>query len=195
MVSRYTTPSVGTVDGLYVANSTTGLPIGDSAAKDLLYSSFGFVVAASPTTVVEILGIANKKYRVKKIYFDGTVASSLGFDFSLNARSTASTGGSSTNQDSLSYVTHAVTVGLAIKAFTANPTAGTLVGRLRRNSFSILTTASTTYRNPDSAAWDFGDNGPVLDSATDILTIDMSAPATSPTRLDITIEYVEEPTQ
>ena len=176
-----------------VVDPTTGEPATTALQKKTFHCAFGFVVAATPTTVVEIIGAANKRIRIKEIWFDGTVASSLGFDFTLNKRSVAATGGSSTNQDSIPNETGVALPGLVVKAYTANPTPGTLVGRLKRNVFSILTTASTTYRNPDSSCWVWDDNdAPLLTSASDILTIDMASPATSPTRLDVSIVYFEE---
>lgn len=97
-------------------------------------------MAASTTDGFEIFGSASKTCRVLEIWatFRGTNGSVDGW---IVKRSTANSSGTSTTETGVPLNSANAAASAVVKTYTANPTTGTLVGRIA--TFSINTTTAS----------------------------------------------------
>src|SRR5690242_6665608 len=104
----------------------------------------GLAVASSATDVFTITGSASKLTRVSRIRISG-IKTTAGADVDVQAvkRSTANTGGTSTNPVLVPYDSASPAAASTVTAYTANPTLGITVGVIAVDSVFIpLATAS-----------------------------------------------------
>jgi len=153
--------------------------------------SVGFQVtpAATATDVVEIIGSATTNVQITKIFVGGTATQTGSAVVNLIRRSTAASAGTSTNQ---TIVPHEATDAVAtavIKAYTVNPTTGTLVGQIRssRIGFGSSTAPTTQYE------FSFGENGKpvILAGVAQTLCINLGGVTITGGIMDISIEFTE----
>ncbi len=126
--------------------------------------------AAAATDIVALIGSSTKKVRVTRV--EVTIAATAAgiIDVLLIKRSTANTGGTSTNP---TIVPHDATdtVTATLNQYSANPTAGTAVGTVRAAKVGIVANTTATR------VWTFTERntkGIVLPAATDLLCINLN---------------------
>lgn len=92
----------------------------------------GLVTAALATDVFEIKGSASKTIKITKLEISGTTTAGSGITIpgTIIKRSTANTGGTSTALTAVPHDSLNAAATATLKAYTANPTLGTLVGGL-----------------------------------------------------------------
>jgi hypothetical protein len=103
-------------------------------------------LAANPTDIFCIQGSATKVIKVKRFDLSGLTSVALAtVAMQIVKRSTANTGGTSTNPAAVSHDTQNPTATATVLAYTANPTTGTLVGVV--DPFYITASTATTQNN------------------------------------------------
>ena len=144
-----------------------------------------------------IIGSATKTVTVKRIVVSGMTLTAVGY-FTINVEklSTASSAGTSTTLVATALDTNNAAVTAVVKAYTAAPTKGTLVGTLR--SWRALWQATTTAAAgiTDYYHFDFGDvsgsGGVVLRGVAQELALTFPVVLASAGTLSISVEWTEE---
>lgn len=154
----------------------------------------GITVAATPTDVFTIQGSATKTIKVTRIEVTGTTTAGSGISItcSLNRRSTANTGGTSTIETNTKYNTTNAAGTAVVRSYTANPSAlGTLVGPIR--------TARMTMVNASVAqnylVWDFGvrpTQSITLSGTSEFLCVNFGGTSITGNIISINVEWTEE---
>lgn len=187
MASRHS--PIGAVDGFYIADPATGIPLSD---KNTYLVVATMAPAATPTDVLEIVGAANKTIEILQIDVTGVIGTSNGIPMDLIKRSTANTGGSSTNATIVPASSADPASSATVKQYTANPSLGTAVGTVKSYNFTILSATSTTHRLINSF---ISNNEPfqplTLLAANETLCVNLKGVATPPTSLTFTIRFAE----
>lgn len=155
-------------------------------------SIIGLVPAATPTDIFEIAGSATRTIRLSRIRFTGTRTASTTSDTIIVKRSTANTGGTSTLPTVVPYDSASPVGSAVVKAYTANPTLGTLVGNIKadRQFLNIAGTGSSDVRE-----YDFGFNNTqhlTLRGVAETLAINLNGVTMAGGLLDIWITWHEE---
>ena len=193
-----------TITGLQYAPAI----IGNSRASFMTYSAtkVGHVPAASPTDTFTITGSATKVVHVTHIEISGITDSAVpvALNVLLLRRSTANTGGTSTNSPAL--IPHDSTNDTAtatVLAYTAVPTTGTLVGtanaalRSQKLMLTLGTYTATDFPPVAPIVWDFSDTqgqAPVLRGIGEVLAINLNGVTLVGTcSLNISIQWFETP--
>lgn len=175
----------------FISDATTGRQLVDIRASHPTYSaSFSIVPAGSATDVVELKGSATKRIAVKRIIISGVQTTAGQVLIDLVLRSTASSGGTSTAPTIVKHAQARDAATATIKAFTANPTVGTLIGSARKVRVPIG--AATSLVPPTVLT--FGDAGEelVLSGVTQVLCLNLAGVTVTGGTLDVTIEFIEE---
>lgn len=145
------------------------------------------------TDVLRITGSTTKLIRVKKIQMTATVARGPAIaNVTLVRRSTAGTGGTSSNATNASYDTNNTASTAVVTAFTVNQTAlGTVVSTIRAEKY--LVNAITAA--PVVMDWEFGIRGAqsvVLRGTSDYLCLNLGGPTLATGVGSFFIEWTEE---
>lgn len=144
-----------------------------------------------------IIGSATKTVTVKRITVSGMTLTAVGY-FTINAEklSTASTGGTSTTLVATTLDTGNAAVSAVVKAYTAAPTKGSLVGTLR--SWRALWQATVAAAGGVTDYYDFsfsdinGSGGVVLRGIAQELALTFPVVLASAGTLSVDIEWTEE---
>lgn len=154
----------------------------------------GLVLAATPTTVVSIIGSATKRIRVLRITVSGAAATaSQIIPVTVAMYSTANTGGTATTQALVPTDSTFSAATAVVSQYTANPTTGTLVGVVAAETavFALATAAAQPGIVFDFTARNGG--GLVLNSVAETLAINFAGVTlANATTLSYDIEVVEE---
>ena len=94
--------------------------------------------AASATDIACISGSATKLITVTNATFSGTTTLGTSATYTILKRSTANTGGTSTTPAPASHDSTNPAPTAVVRAYTANPTTGSLVGNLRSMTVPLL---------------------------------------------------------
>ncbi len=160
------------------------------------YSAYitGLVPGATPQDIFTITGVASTLVKVARLEIAGTATASATVLITLLKRSTANSGGTSTNPVKLSYDSGDTAAGATITAYTANPTAGTLVNNLRTRKLLLGATSPTTIL--DRMIEEYGVRPakcPTLRSASEVYAVNLGGvTALAGWAFDIFIEWTEE---
>lgn len=155
------------------------------------------VVAADTKSFFAISGSATKAVHVKKIRISGPTLTAVAYNsYVVNKYSSILTGGTASDVTKvpIDSAYAASTVGL-LKAYTAVPTDGTLVGAVASARVLMQATTAAAAGIPDVVVFDFtdryGDGGIVLHGTAQYLGVNFpSAPASAVT-LAIEVEWSE----
>lgn len=154
-------------------------------------SIIGLVPATLATDIFTITGSASKTVRVTHLEISATQTTAGAVNTVLLKRSTANSGGTSTNPTKVPHDSQSAAATATINAYTANPTTGTLVGQIRSNKI-FISTATTLGQE---ALIDFG-NRPgqaiVLRGTGEVLAINLNGVTVSGASFDIDLEWSEE---
>jgi hypothetical protein len=115
------------VDAL-VSSSNTTLIDGVLATYS---ASAEFTAGTTPTDVFTLTGSATKTIKIRKITLGLTVTSGVNLGIFVVKRSTANSGGTSTTRDAVPWDSNNAAATAVCRAYTANPTLGTLTGNLQ----------------------------------------------------------------
>lgn len=154
-------------------------------------ASAGFVAAATPTDVFNIIGSASKVIRIKKLRLTGTTTSGspISVNVGLIKRTSLNTGGTRVTLTSVSHDNTNPTATASVGNYTANPTAlGTSAGAIRtqRTSFNV------SGLTGGQAIFEFSDGQPfILRGATEQLCVNFNATSITGNQIAISIEWEE----
>lgn len=150
--------------------------------------------AANATDVSCIIGSASRTIIVKRIILAGSTGNATTVSSHVNVlkRSTANSGGTSTVITSVPHDSQAPTATATIRAYTANPTTGTLVGNIASTQLIFAVTADW----PAAVIITFGDNGMqgvILRGTGESLCVNLNgATITTSGALDASFTWIEQ---
>lgn len=184
------TNSIGTVTvGTGSATALTdGLKATYSASITALAS------AASATDIFTITGSATKTIRVTRLEVSGQATTAAAAQVVLAVRSTANTSGTSTAPTAVPHDSASAAASATIKAYTVNPTTGTLVGNIKA-AYVFLAAPATATVCSEPLFLDFGlrpSQAIVLRGITQVLAVNLNAATVTGGAFDINIEWTEE---
>lgn len=201
-----TTAGALRVDGSAVTQPVSGTITTTPAASAVFFvnlegqkatysaSVVGLVAAAAATDIFTIKGSGTKTIRVTKIRFSGSATSSAIGDLVILKRSSADTGGTSTNPTMVPHDSADSAATATVNAYTANPTLGTLIG-----SISTLKTALPSATTPafTGSAIDIpyglrNERDIVLRGTAEQCAINLNGQTITGSSLDLDITWTEE---
>lgn len=159
-------------------------------------TAVGLVPAASATDFFTITGSATKTIEVTSIGCSGVSTAAATGNIVLVKRSTANSAGTSTTKTGVPHDSSLSAATATVRAYTANPTTGTLVGNLAADAITTSTAASsavvaapTVFKGADARL-----NYPlVLRGATQVLALNGNGASYSAgTTLNCTVTWVEK---
>lgn len=153
--------------------------------------------AASPTDVFTLTGSASKVVRLTKLIVQGSGTNSLAYDFILLKRSTANTGGTSTTRTAVPHDSSDAAATATARAYTANPTLGTLIGQIR--AYKVVIPQSSPLGGASGLSITevtFGDisKAPTLRSTSEVLALNLGAVTLTGGSISISFEWTESAT-
>ncbi len=183
-LSAETTKVIGTVNAIPVDGVKTTY---SASINDLTTS-------ALPTDIVEFKGSSTKTLRITQIIISGTQNTSASRDVFLIKRSSADSGGTSTNAVAIPHDSNNTAATAIIKVYTVNPSGlGTSVGIIRTQRIQLLATNVTTAL--DKIIWDFGTRPAqalVVRGTSESIVINLNGVTSANDIFDIIIEWTEE---
>lgn len=147
--------------------------------------------------IFNIIGSATKTITVKRITVSGMTLTAVGY-FTINCEklSTASTGGTSTALALVPLDSNNAVATATVRAYTAAPTKGTLVGTIASWRALWQATVAVAAGVTDYFTFNFGDmretKGVILRGATQELALTFPVVLASAGTLSIDIEWTEE---
>ena len=167
--------------------------VGESTKQTYSASIIGLVIGAAATDIFEIIGSATKLVRVKRIQVSGTATGTAAIALVLVKRSAANTLGTSTAPSPVSHDSNNIAATSALKAYTANPTLGAIVGNIRSTRQTLTTPGGAIVNVP--TVFEFG-NGVnqniILRAVTETLAVNLNGVTVAGETLDIDITWTEE---
>lgn len=151
----------------------------------------GLVPAAATTDFFTITGSATKTIVVTKIRIGATTTLGSAKDILLVKRSTANSAGTSTTPTVVPYDSVNVAGTATIRAYTANPTLGTLIGTIQAMKFQI-SAAGTANQDLELLVGNSFAQGITLRGTAQVLALNGNAVAFGGgASLDVFIEWIE----
>lgn len=152
-------------------------------------------VATGANIIATLTGSSTKTVRVTRIELSGTCATTAkAINFFIAKYSTAATGGTAgTAPTIVPHDSASAAATAAVAVYTADPTAGTLVGSIATGNLFMAVTGSTVATGLYAA--NFGDRPSqdiVLRGTAQQLAISLNAENTATSVMDIVIEFTEE---
>ncbi len=154
----------------------------------------GLASAASATDIFTITGSASKTVRITRLEISGQATTAAAVQVALLVRSTANTIGTSTAPTLVPHDSNSAAATAVVKAYTANPTTGSLVGNIRTD-YVFLAAPATATVGPDKIFLDFGirpSQALVLRGITQVLAINLNGVTVTGGAWDVNIEFTED---
>ena len=148
--------------------------------------------AALATDVFTLTGSATKTIWVYRIILTGTQTTASQFTVLLAKRSTANSAGTSTTPTVVPVDSGDAAGTAVMRAYTANPTTGNLVGNI--SSSKIFIPGATTAAFAPGGLWDFRSDlikGPVLRGTGEVLAVNLNGVTLVGGSLSCEFEWVE----
>jgi hypothetical protein len=161
-------------------------------------TSLNLTVPASATDIFTITGSGSKTVYIHKITVTGNKTAHSQELVTLLKRSTANSGGTSTTRTAVSYDSDSAAATATVRAYTANPTLGTLIGEIfsRRVSFPVQTPTNAQGNGGTVVPWiwEYSQIGqPItLRGATQVLSVNLNGVTLTGGILQCSIEWSEE---
>lgn len=177
---------------IVIASNQTTIPVSlDGAEQTYAASIIGLVPAATPTDIFEISGSATKVIKVRRIRITGVRSASTTSDIVLLKRTTANTGGTSTLPPPVKNDSNNANATAVVKAYTANPTTGTLVGALRSDKqfLNVAGVGSSDVR--DYVLTESGAQPLFLRGVAECIAFNLNGVTMAGGLLDIWVEWTE----
>jgi len=183
-----------------IASNQTPLLVnsGDSLKTTYSASVHNFTAATLATDIFTITGSATKIVSIRYIYVSMKQTTAAMQAIEILRRSTANTGGTSTTQTNMKYDQNDAAATATVLSYTANPTLGTLVGRLASKQLysSGLIPANNGQFAPGNyvefAYKDATIKPLMLRGTSDIIAINFGAVTAAGNSFDIFVEWTEE---
>lgn len=153
----------------------------------------GLVSPITPTDIVTITGSATKTIRVLNVEISGTRTAAGTSNVFLLKRSTANSGGTSTTPTAVPHDGQNAAASAVVRAYTVNPTTGTLVANVRVRSVYLSDLTANSYSSP--AIWDFGSNpgqAVVLRGTGEVLALNLGAVTVAGNAFNVSLTWTEE---
>ena len=187
-----TTSSSATGDYNEIATNRFGaiLNAGFRTTARTYSASANITLAASATDVVAFFGNATSTVHVTKIRVTGIQTTTGIVDFLLVRRSTANTGGTSSNFSLAQHETTDAVNNSTPIAYTANPTPGTSLGNIRR-WYQVI--SATTTPEFSEYTLEFGENGKplVLSGTAQGICLNLNGATVTGGVINVSIEWIE----
>lgn len=154
--------------------------------------------ATTATDIFTITGSASKTIYIHKITVTGNRTAHAQDLVVLLKRSTANAGGTSTTRTAVPYDSANAAATATVRAYTANPTLGTLVGAIQANRVSFPVQTPTNAQGNGGAAvpwiWEYTkDAQPItLRGTSEVLAINLNGVTIAGGSLQFNIEWSEE---
>lgn len=148
-------------------------------------------VAAAATDVFSITGSSLRTQRIRRVIISGYQTTAGLISIALVKRSTANSGGTSTNPSKVAQDSSSISSTATINAYTANPTTGALVGIVRARKMFL----GSLVVPGDTIICDFSsvnDEAVVLRGTSQVLAVNLAGATISGGTLSIALEYTEE---
>lgn len=175
-----------------IASNQTTIPVSTDGAEETFAASIiGLVPAATPTDIFEIIGSATKIVKVRRLRITGNRGTSTTSDVVLLRRSTANTGGTSTLPTIVKNDTNNAAPTAVVKAYTANPTTGTLVGNLRADKQFLYPPGGGSSDVRDYVLTESGAQPLFLRGVAESIAFNLNGVTMASGSLDIWIEWTE----
>lgn len=189
------TPGLTTIDDatpVVVALNQPPFPVSlDGAESTYTASILGLVPAASATDIFEIIGSATKTIKVRRIRVTGNRTTSASHDTVLLRRSTLNSGGTFTNPVSVRHDTNNSLATAVVKAYTANPTLGTLIGNLSADKQFLNNSATGSSDVRDYVLTESGAQPIFLRGVNESVSINLNGATIAGGLFDIWAEWTE----
>lgn len=169
--------------------------LSDGAKTTYSASITNLVAATTATDIFTISGSATKTVRVLLIGISGTQNVATNNDIILLKRSTLNTGGISTSPTEVPHDSSNSAATAIVKAYTANPTLGTLIGILKSSKLTMSTTSGNGNVSQSLLRWDFGTRpgqAIILRGVNEMFSINFNGVTAPGNLIDINIEWTEE---
>lgn len=167
----------------------------DSLRATYSYTATDITPVATATDVVTLTGSATKVIRISQVCVGGSATAASSYDVYLYKRTTADTGGTSTNPTAVQYDSNDAASSSTVTLYTANPaTLGTTASAVRGQHL-VLINGGTPASQAFSTCWNFGlgEEKPTLRGATQQFAINHGGGAVpAGASVYYTIEWTEE---
>lgn len=167
----------------------------DPTGRLASYSAFAsFTAVANATDIFTITGSASKTIKIRRVVVSGTNTGNTNALVILLKRSTANSGGTSTTPSVVPHDSNDAAGSAVARAYTANPTLGTLVGNLEGKLVFLPTLASTNVSAGEEVL--YGPNGPkpiTLRGTGEVFAVNLNGVALlGTTVMNIAVDWTEE---
>lgn len=191
---RAATFTSGTINAILTATQPTFYQNNVLRTKNTYSSTtVGLATALTATDIYTITGSATKTVKINKIRISATRSTSTTNDVLLIKRSTANSGGTSTNEAEIPLDSQNSAASATVLSYTANPTLGTTVGTLRANK-QFVNSLGSGPSDIVEWVWDLaGNSQPVtLRGINDVLAINLNGATITTPSYTIYCEWTEE---
>ena len=155
-------------------------------------------IALLATDIFTITGSATKTVKIRSIHISGVQTSASYQDILILKRSTANTAGTSVTQTNIPYDSTDAAATAVVRSYTANPTLGTLVGRMANKKFymPIAIPGNNGQFGPDNyVEFNYGgnfDKEVVLRGTSEVLAVNFNGVTAAGSNMNINIIWTEE---
>ncbi len=176
-----------------LAKITAGISAAPIDGTKATYSAAirNLVLVTGATDFFTITGSATKTVKVVRISVNGVRTVSQNNDMILLKRSTANSGGTSSIPTIVPHDSNSAVATAVVRAYTANPTLGTLAGIMK--AFKMFINAVGTGIS-DATLWEakYPSQAFTLRGTSEVLSVSFGAQAISGADFDCDIEWTEE---
>lgn len=151
--------------------------------------SVGLASAATATDIFTITGSATRTIKVTKVTASGRQTTAGQVLIILLKRSTANAG-ATTNETEVPHDSNDAAASATVRSYTANPTPGTLVGRVA--STEILVPAAATAADGGKVVFDFSDAPVVLRGTGEVLALNLNSVTVTGGSFNCSVMWTEE---
>lgn len=187
----------GDTDSTDIGNVGDRLKVDISGNRGGVYTSVTYaasvinlVTGTLATDVFTITGSGTKTVYVMKMSVSGLAVTGGNFTVDYLKRSTANTGGTSTTPTVVPLDSTFAAGTAVVKAYTVNPTLGTLVGAVRSNRV-FVSGGATTASQDDIDIWGELASPVVLRGTSESLCVNLNGVTINSPTMNIWVEWVE----
>lgn len=151
-------------------------------------------VAGSATDIFTVTGSATKVIRIKRVFLSGWRTANTQFSVIGLKRSTANSAGTSTTPTVVPYDSSYAAGTAVARAYTANPTLGTLVGNLFTRAVAIGVQTPNNAQSIPTIPFEIEfqeDRAPVIRGTNEVFSINLAGVSVAGSSLRITVEWTE----
>lgn len=167
-------------------------------SKEITYRAVGLNIASvlTPTDIFTITGSGTKTIKVTKIIVSAQQTTTSLRDVIILKRSTANSGGTSTTMTNVVNDSNDAAATATVRAYTANPTTGTLVGNVDTAKI-VVDTAAVGANASSPPDWVFIFDGQsakplVLRGTGEVVAVNLNSITSAGGLWNFTVEWTEE---